>query len=190
LRVVLVTLNPNQGTSAAHACANASFRQLLHLFRDGGQFTPVAEHTYRGLRTNWFGGHFKTLYLDGFGLDLCKIALANIAWCATAGDDYPVDDLLRPCFKQNTGRLLSALKPDVVLLAGKTDGRKFLKDVQNACPQAEVGVVLHCSYLGRVHDDEKKRQCISAAKAEFDEIIRRGQAKRAQREEVQSKRVS
>jgi hypothetical protein len=140
----------------------------------------VAEHTYRGLRSNWFGGHFRTLYLDGFGLDLDKIALANIAWCATASDLYPVDDLLRPCFNRNTERLLRALKPDVVLLAGKTDGAKFLKDVRAACPWAEVGVVLHCSYLRYLHDEDKKRR-IATAKTEFDAIISCGQAKRARR---------
>jgi hypothetical protein len=139
----------------------------------------VAAHTYRGLRSNWFGGHFKTLYLDEFGLDLDEIALANIAWCATA--DGRESDLLRPCCDLNTARLLATLKPDVVLLAGKTDGRKFLKDVRAACPWAEVGLVLHCSYLNRLHDEASKRQHIAKAKAEFDAIMTRGRSKRLSR---------
>ena|SRR5271166_2256956 len=181
LRIALVTLNPAAGRK--HTRDNERFRLLLHRFRDGGPFEPVAEHTYCGLRKKaWFGGNFEKLYIDEFGLKLDEIALANIAWCAADGNKY--DDLLRPCLKLNTARLLSELKPDVVLLAG---GGAILKDVQDACPWAEVGVVMHCSYLNRpqMRDEETRKGYIAQKKAEFDEIMERGRTRRASRDSVE-----
>jgi hypothetical protein len=52
-------------------------------------------------------------------------------------------------------------------LTGDAAG-EFASDIRDACPSAEVGVVLHCSYLGRLHDRDKKQQRIDTAKADFD----------------------
>jgi hypothetical protein len=195
LRVVLVTQEPGAGTSSTHVVDNERFRELLHHFRDGGPFEPVAEHTYAGLRANWFGGFFQKLYIDEFGLDLEKIATANIAWCATEGNTSTgsrrtaeqrrrtIEQMRQcryNCFKLHTASLLSVLDPDVVLLAGG-EADKFRTGVQAACPRAEVGKVLHCSYLRKLHDADKKRKCIAKAKKEFDAIMERGRTRRASR---------
>jgi len=47
------------------------------------------------------------------GLTLSRIAMANVAWCATDGNRYP-PGMLRRCFSRHTAELLQALRPDVM----------------------------------------------------------------------------
>ena len=54
-----------------------------------------------------------------FGLDIDRIALANVAWCATNDNHYP-RWMLNTCMRRLTGRLIDRLKPDVVMLSGSS----------------------------------------------------------------------
>jgi hypothetical protein len=169
-KIALVLANPNSGDAPRDRADNVVFDRLLRAYRDGGPYGPVAEHIRRGLRTNWFGGTFNELYLQGqgFGLDLDTLALANIAWCATRQEDEK--HLWKPCFKRHTGPLLRGIDPDVVLLCGDNADR-CRRAVLAQCHNALIAKVVHCSALNRPPRNTNRADSIAREAAQFRQII-------------------
>jgi hypothetical protein len=166
-KTVLVLPNPNSGAAAPDVAGNDVFDVLLHAYRDGGPYCPVAKHIYQGLKEgNWFRGTFKELYIKGLGLNLDTLALANIAWCATRKEDEK--HLWEACFERHTGPLLHELNPDVVLLGGD-DAYRRRGEAWAQCPNTLIAKVLHCSALNRPPHDRTAR--IGREAEKFRQII-------------------
>jgi hypothetical protein len=141
LRTVILLVNPGAGRGT-HDQANWNFRRLILAYRArAGTIAEVFEHQRREI-PRW--GQFQALYLDGFGLTLPDIALANIAWCAERDDKYP-SGMLRECFRQHTDPLLRVLKPHLILLGG-SNLETFIDRIEAACPEAKIEPVLHYSH--------------------------------------------
>lgn len=144
-KVCILALNPGGG-SERHAQENGAFVAHLRAFRDTGQgLQAILDHQGRDT-PNWgrVPGRFTRFYFDGLGLDPQEVALANIAWCATAGDKYP-DWMLNNCFGRHTGPLLEHLNPDVVLLSGSKTHR-FVQAVAALLPNSKVLPMLHYAH--------------------------------------------
>ena len=141
LRTIILLVNPGAGRGT-HDRTNQDFRRLILAYRSRvGTIADVFEHQRRDI-PRW--GQFQALYLDGFGLTLPDIALANIAWCAERDNNYPAG-MLRECFRQHTDPLLRVLKPHLILLGGSSL-EAFIDRIEAACPAAQIEPVLHYSH--------------------------------------------
>ena len=141
LRTVILLVNPGAGRGT-HDQANQDLRRLVLAYRSRvGTIADVFEHQRREV-PRW--GQFQALYLDGFGLILPDIALANIAWCAERDNNYPAG-MLRECFRQHTDPLLRVLKPHLILLGG-SNLETFIDRIEAACPEAQIASVIHYSH--------------------------------------------
>ncbi|MBE0429655.1 MAG: hypothetical protein IBX61_07255 [Thermoleophilia bacterium] len=147
-RVVAVMLNPGSGESRKDG-ANERFRKLIRDFANGsGSLDAVLGHQSRDM-VNWNRGRFLPFYTDGLGLRMEAIAFANVAWCGTRGNKYPVP-MLEQCFARHTGELIEVLKPDIVLLSGSRTHR-FAQQVRQLLPGCRVIPMLHYAHRkGRV----------------------------------------
>ena len=166
LRTVIMLVNPGAG-KGTHDQANRDFRRLILAYRArAGTIAEVFEHQRREI-PNW--GHFQAFYLNGFGLALPDIALANVAWCAERDDKYP-SGMLRECFRQHTDPLLRVLKPHLILLGG-TDLASFIDKIEAACPGAQIVPVLHYShrkgYEATRREVERVKPIIQQARERF-----------------------
>lgn len=144
-RVVIVALNPGGG-SEQQAEANKVFVSRLHEFRATGRgLQQVFDHQAIDM-PNWgrVPGRFTRFYFDCLQLDFRQVALANIAWCATAGNKYP-DWMLTSCFERHTSTLLAHLAPDAVLLSG-TKTHRFAAAVTRLLPRAKIVQMLHYAH--------------------------------------------
>jgi hypothetical protein len=138
-RIVFMMLNPGGGESR-HDTADARLRDLLHRFASGEDTLNAIMDHQRADFPNWGRGRFLQ-FLDLAGLNLEKIVLMNIAWCATSMNKYPAS-MLRNCFQRHTQSALSALEPDVVILSG-TAIHTYAQRVHAALPNAKVISTLH-----------------------------------------------
>jgi hypothetical protein len=93
---------------------------------------------------NWGRGRFWRYFITSIGLNIDEIAFANIAWCATAGNNYPIQ-MLSQCYEKFTSRLLEALSPDVILLSG-SNVHSFSNRVQTILPNAKLFPILHYAH--------------------------------------------
>jgi hypothetical protein len=98
LRVVVLMLNPGQSRASTAA---RGFLDNIGLFRDGRMDIQEIFRGQREVMPSWGNGRFGAFYLDGLGLTLDEIAFVNVAWCATAGNEYP-GSMLRRCFAAHT----------------------------------------------------------------------------------------
>ncbi len=76
-----------------------------------------------------YRGRFLDYYCGKLGLDLDEIAFANVAGCATEGNNYP-KKMLDCCFNKHTAGLLAILEPRVVLACG-TKPRNYAANLLN-----------------------------------------------------------
>ena len=110
-RVCVVMLVPGAGANH-NAAANRRMQTLLQRFRSGETGLDDVfgfqrrDFPARGNPPGRFLNFFRT-----FGLDIDRIALANVAWCATNDNHYP-RWMLNTCMRRFTGRLIDRLKPD------------------------------------------------------------------------------
>jgi hypothetical protein len=142
-RTVIVMLNPGSGAFRADG-AHDHLRNLLHGFAKGA--TPleaVFTHQARDI-PHWGRGRFKAFFLDEVGLQLDRIALVNIALCATKGNTYP-PAMLEACFARHTLPLLRLLRPDRIVLSG-SDAHPFAERIRAVIPHARVLPTLHYAH--------------------------------------------
>jgi hypothetical protein len=166
LRTVILLVNPGAG-KGTHDHVNQEFRRLILAYRSRqGTIAEVFEHQRREI-PGW--GQFQAFYLDGFGLTLPDIALANVAWCAEQDNNYP-SGMLRECFRQHTDPLLRVLKPHLILL-GSSDLAFFIDRIETACPGAQIVPVLHYSHrkghAATRMEIERVRPIIQQARAKY-----------------------
>jgi len=142
-RVAILMINPGGGGSRSHSSTDRT-RAVIHSFAAGsGTFDEVLEHQAQDI-PSWGRGRFAAFYLAGLGLALNKIALANVAWCATLGDRYPAN-MLKTCFSRHTGRLLQILSPDFLLVSGSS-AHDFVEQIGLDLPGAKIVPTLHYAH--------------------------------------------
>lgn len=158
LRVAIVCLNPGAGKSRLDK-GNERFRDHIRRFRDGnGPLSVVLEHQEQDMP--FWGkpqGRFEQFYFSSLGLSQKNVALANIAWCATAGDKYP-PAMLSACFERFTNPLIQLLLPHVVLLSGSGTHR-FATPLRRSPKSPRVITMLHYAHR-------------EGSKAEHQELVR------------------
>ena len=152
-RILLMLLNPGSG-EGYNEVADQSFRDLLVAFREGsGTLDSVLRHQGDDM-PRWGRGRFSSFYLDGLGLELDEVAFANVAWCATRGNQYP-KSMLDNCYSRFTDRLLEILRPDLVVLSG-TNTHPFRDLVQQRLPESKVITTLHYAHRkGRAAEEDE-----------------------------------
>ncbi|HNQ78845.1 MAG TPA: hypothetical protein PLA03_01265 [Acidobacteriota bacterium] len=121
-RVVVLMLNPGQGKKKELPVES---KKRLHNFRDGtASLDDIFMRQKEGMKQwGWPKGRFLDYYCGKLGLDLDEIAFANVAWCATEGNNYP-RKMLDRCFNKHTARLFEILEPRAVLACG-TKTRRY-----------------------------------------------------------------
>jgi hypothetical protein len=149
LRVLVLMCNPGEGRG--YPAEAKRDRRLLQQFRAGG---PLDSYLAHQRHAKWL-----RFYADGLQLDADDVAFLNVAWCSTAGNQYPTSVLGR-CYSHHTEAAIRILRPHVILAAGRK--------VQSFCSTVEQGdwqliPVLH-------HAHRKGRQ---AQRVNFSAVRRR-----------------
>ena len=90
-------------------------------------------------------------FIELHGLDIDCIALANIAWCATAENKYPVW-MLQECASRHTLKWLAQLRPSIIILSG-IETHQFEGVIAQRIPEARILTTYH--YAHRPPDAEK-----------------------------------
>ena len=142
-RVLVLMLNPGSGDSRVDD-ADGNARRLIRAFATGrGTLRKVLDHFQKDA-ANWGKGRFLDFYSADLGLDVKKLAFANIAWCATRGNRYP-RKMLDTCFQRHTTELLRILNPNVVLLSG-IGVSKFRDQISRVLPGARLILTFHFAH--------------------------------------------
>jgi hypothetical protein len=147
-RILILMLNPGSG-EARRDSADQEARRLIAAFRYGaGSLQEILKHQREDMPRWGRGGRFLPFYTVRLGLSCNELAFANVAWCATLGNKYP-RKMLNACYSRHTRRLLSILKPHVVLLSGGPV-HKFKAEIENLLPSVHIYPMLN-------HAHRKKR---------------------------------
>ncbi len=143
-RVCVVMLNPAAG-AAHNEEANREMLALLQRFKSGETSIDEVFRFQRNDFKTWGKppGRFLNFFRT-FGLDIDNIALANVAWCATAGNDYP-SWMLKKCMQKFTGRLIGQVNPDVVVLSGNKV-HAYDVFINRSAPNAVIFRTLHFAH--------------------------------------------
>lgn len=139
-KVCVLMLNPGAGSGRKDS-ADAKMRSLLMEFRDGKVGLGDVLQRQRLDMPNWGRGRFYNFFFTLIGLRLDQTAFANVAWCSTVGDKYPMG-MRTNCLSKFTGRLLDLLAPDVVILSGGSVG-DHEREVRRFAPKANIIRTLH-----------------------------------------------
>jgi hypothetical protein len=119
------------------------FRQVMYDYKDGRKTLRDLFAFQRQYIPRWGtpSGRFVRFYMDGIGLVLEEVALANIAWCADANNKWP-GSMLSQCFQLLTRRLLIAVSPDIAILSG-SGTHKYALEVERLVPGCKAVFTLH-----------------------------------------------
>ena len=138
----MLLINPGEGASRGDG-EDENHRVLIDQFRSGlVPIESIFDHQ-RGDIKNWGRGRFVSFY-ESLGLNICDLAIANVAWCGTKGNRYPAS-MLNDCFKLHTAPLIKELRPDVVLLGG-TRVHPFEESVRLILPYARLVLTPHYAH--------------------------------------------
>lgn len=155
-RIVILMLNPGEGKLREE---NKFFRKILWQFKERQAKLCDVFNYQKADMPNWGRGKFWAFYVEGLGLPIDEIAFANVAWCATKGNEYP-RRMLQECFKRHTFGLLKFLKPHAVLLSGAPT-HTFMSEVLTAAPNARMLPALH--YAHREGTERNARELVRLA---------------------------
>lgn len=155
-RVLVLMLNPGSGKSRKDN-ADAKARRLLRSFaKTESGLRKILEHLKQDSRY-WGAGRFRGFYSTALGLAFEDLAFANVAWCSTRGNKYPVE-MLEHCFYHHTQEVLRVLSPDVVLLSGSAVYR-FVDSIKQVLPGAKIIRMLHFAHReGRATEAREARR--------------------------------
>lgn len=146
VKVVIISLNPGAGNRIDKQRLNVLFRQVLHDYRAGRKTRQDLFAFQRQCIPLWGTppGRFVRFYMEGMGLTLDKVALANIAWCAAAKNKWS-RSMLSQCFHLHTGKLISAIRPDVTILSG-LGTHKYATEIEQLVPRCRAVCTLHYAH--------------------------------------------
>jgi len=98
--------------------------------------------------------------MDGMGLNLDEVALANIAWCAAAKNKWS-NQMFSQCFQMHTAKLIVAIRPDVIILSGAGTHR-YASEIGKLVPTCRVISTIH--YAHRKGKDVERKELIQVRK--------------------------
>jgi hypothetical protein len=168
VKVLIISLNPGAGNTPKKQQANGPFRQILLDYKDGRKSLQDLFDFQRQYILSWGtpSGRFVKFYMDGMGLDLDEIALANIAWCAAAKNKWS-SQMFSQCFHVHTAKLIIAIRPDIVILSGFGTHR-YASEINKLVPDCRVINTIHYAHRkGKKVEDKELMQIkktIAAAK--------------------------
>lgn len=142
LRILVLMLNPGSGKNDAET--NKVMRQRLYDYRARKLSLERLFGLQRADMKNWASGRFWKFYIEGLNLDVEVVAFANIAWCSTDGNKYPMS-MLRRCYEQHTGELIEKLAPQVILFSGKYT-LQLENCVRTSAPNAKFIPTMHYAH--------------------------------------------
>ena len=112
--VAVISINPGAGKDAGYKQAR---KQALVRFK-AGEDTALTDY-WAALASDaeqfWNPKYLARIRRLGLALD--RIAVGNIALCATEGNQYP-KQMLRNCWVRHSGGMVAALSPGAVILMG------------------------------------------------------------------------
>lgn len=147
-------INPGGGDHRLD-CGDLIFRDKIQRFAAGtGSLEEVFLHQARDM-PNWGSGRFCRFFFDWLQLNLDQIGFANIAWCGTRSNRYPIS-MLRHCWTQFTEPLLKTLAPHVVILSGKAV-QQFRNQITEVSPASQIIETWH--FANRKSTVENEREC-------------------------------
>jgi hypothetical protein len=119
-------------------------QKLLEEFRDGSKsIVDVFDEQAKDFPQ--FGrGRFLPYLENSLGVAMREVALLNMAWCATRGDNYP-NSMFEKCFALHTSAALMALSPEVVILCGQKTYR-YMERIKAALPKARYFPTIHYAH--------------------------------------------
>ena len=144
-RIAVLMLNPGSGASLEDPDKpDNSGRDLLQTFADGRAGVRDYFKYHGDDMRNWGKGRFCSFFFHELGLDLQSTAFANVAWCASKGDEYP-RKMLDTCYERHTSKLFRILTPKVIILSGSKVHRFSLR-LQEEVPDADIIKTLHYAH--------------------------------------------
>lgn len=143
-RICVMMPHPSVGNDH-NVSANVRMQSLLQRFSSDEARLDDVFRLQRADFQNWGNptGRFLNFFRN-FGLDIDRIALANVAWCATVNNRHP-RHMLDTCMGRWTGRLVSLLEPDVVMLSGSKT-HVYGDQVSHLTPRACIFRTLHFAH--------------------------------------------
>jgi len=142
IKIVVLMLNPGSGAGyKIYQGQDNEHLQMLKKYKN--HECLISEYLDSQLKDmeNWGKGKFIKFYRDLLDLDFDRISFANLAWCATSDNSYPME-MLENCFSKHTKSLLSLLNPDVVLLSG-TKAWEFSEYLTDINPNIHIIKTFH-----------------------------------------------
>ena len=140
-RIAWVMINPGAGTADPR---NTSWLAVLRKFRtrEASLDEVFAEQRRHMPYWNRLMG-----FIELHGLATDDLALINVAWCASEGDNYP-EAMLDECWRRHTRGWIELLQPDVVILSGRVV-QAFDERVRTILPLVSVYHTFHYAYWSR-----------------------------------------
>lgn len=157
-RIVIALVNPGSAGSGFDGKLNGE----LDLLGRGESSLDRLMSYLKDAMPNWKCSHngnynyetFHTRYLQ-MGLRLDQLAFVNIALCNAIDEksnENKVDErMLKACVDKHSMKLLTLLRPDIVLLGGSTVSKaKFREKIRSACPRhTETIEIPHYSFRSK-----------------------------------------
>ncbi|MDB4529127.1 hypothetical protein N9193_04410 [Pseudomonadales bacterium] len=131
-RVAFVMLNPGAGSACER---DQNWNLTLQGFMAGAIDLHEVFDCQKRHMPHWGRGKL-VRFIQAHGLDLEEIAIVNIAWCSTLGNQYP-KAMLSHCFEKHTLAWIKELDPNKVILSG-TNTHGFSDVIQRSIPKVEI----------------------------------------------------
>ena len=139
-RIAWLMINPGEGDEDPD---NRSWRTVLTRYRDGQATLEDVFREQRRFMPTW---NDLMPFVAKHGLSVDRLALVNVAWCATKGNEYP-KTMLNRCWELYTADWLSAIAPEVVILSG-TATHKFRSQTEQRLPGVRLLETFHYAHRG------------------------------------------
>ena len=152
-KVVVIMPNPGAGAGTDQGI-HGERRNILKRLRDSeAGMDEVFQHQFTDMiNWGWPPGKFMAYIQVSLGLSINEIALLNLAWCATQGDEHP-KFMLDACYEHHTEAALKVLSPDVIILSGG-DPHKYRLKVSTLFPHSKIFNVLHYAHRKSRADED------------------------------------
>jgi hypothetical protein len=139
-RIAWLMINPGAGSVDS---ANRRWLRVLRQYREGGASLTQVFAEQREHMPYWSG---LMPFIAKHGLSVDRLALVNVAWCATVGNQHPAKMLAR-CWDRHTAKWVAELAPQVVILSGSATHR-YAREIRALLPSARCLEAFHYAHRG------------------------------------------
>ena len=147
IRIAFLMLNPGAGNDGD---CDREWRQELYAYQSGNSSLESVFATQRKHMPHWGRGKLIP-FVELHGLDVDKVALINVAWCASKDNKYP-KWMLSKCMKRHTLRWIATIDPAIIILSG-TSTHSHRSALEMVVPAAKFHQTFH--YAHRPRDAER-----------------------------------